>query len=421
VSDPDSTETTLLTAAWVAPMSAPIIRDGGVVHAAGRIIAVGDAKQLATDFPHATVEDLGDVTLLPGLVNAHTHLELSDCACGPPPLGGFADWLGSMLSRTRLPPNELEQNVRRAVPIGVEQSLRFGVTTVGDISRQVHVTRPLLRASPLRVISYGEIQAMAQRRNLLDERLESALDTTHATERLRIGLSPHAPYSVEPQGYSRCLRLARDRALPLATHLAETPFEAPFLRDHTGLLRTEVWDKWLTWDEQVPTFGGGPIRFAQQLDLLDYPTLLAHVNYVADDELEILSRGRASVVYCPRTHAFFDHPPHRWRDMLSRGINVALGTDSCASSPDLNVVDDLRLVHRIAPEVAPYDLWQLVTTRAAKAVMQTHIGRLATRAAADFVAFETSGDDPLRGILESERLPSRVWIDGVPNPMAGQE
>ena len=414
MTDRDSTETTLLSAAWVAPMSAPIIRDGAVVHAGGRIIAVDEATRLRRDFPHATLEELGDVTLLPGLVNAHTHLELSDCTCGNPPLAGFAGWLGSMLARTRLAQTDVDEKVRRATPIGVQQCLRFGVTTIGDISRQVVVTRPLLRDSPLRVVSYGEIQAMAQRRNLLEERLKLALDAAHETDRLRIGLSPHAPYSVEPFGYARCLTLARERALPLATHLAETPFEALFLRDHSGPLRDEVWDKWLTWDDQVPTFEGGPIRFAHALGLLDYPTLLAHVNYLDDDELAILSRGRASVVYCPRTHAFFNHPPHPWRDMLAAGINVALGTDSCASSPDLNLVDDLRLVHRIAPDVEPQDLWQLVTTRAARAIMQNDAGRVTSGAAADFVAFVTTSDDPLREILESNCIPSRVWIAGTP-------
>ena len=94
---------------------------------------------------------------------------------------------------------------------------------------------------------------------------------------------------------------------------------------------------------------------------------------VRDEELAILASGKASVVYCPRTHAYFNHPPHRWRDMLALGVNVALGTDSCASSPDLNLVDDLRLVHGLAPDVPPHELWQLFTTRAAQVVYVTSI------------------------------------------------
>src|SRR5439155_6137177 len=124
--------------------------------------------------------------------------------------------------------------------------------------------------------------------------------------RVAIGVSPHAPYSVEAAGYFRCLEVAKRRKLPLATHLAETPNEAEFLARQTGPLR-ELWRALGGWDEYVPAFDGGPIRFAKDFGLLDYPTLLAHVNYCDDDELEILSRGRASVIYCPRTHAYFGH------------------------------------------------------------------------------------------------------------------
>jgi len=229
---------------------------------------------------------------------------------------------------------------------------------------------------------------------------------------LRVGITPHAPYSVEPEGYRRCLEIARSRRLPLATHLAETADEAPFLAEHRGPLR-DLWEAWLTWDDSVPRFSGGPIRYAQALGLLDYPTLLAHVNYCDDDEMAILASAKASVVYCPRTHAYFAHPPHRWRLMLERGINVAVGTDSCASSPDLNLVDEIRLLHRLAPEVPPQKLWELITVRAAIALeAQSDVGSLRPGKLADAVIFAASGDDPLREILEAPLEPTEVWLDG---------
>src|SRR6185295_5433024 len=98
------------------------------------------------------------------------------------------------------------------------------------------------------------------------------------------------------------------------------------------------------------------------------------VNYCDDAELDLLAAGKASVVYCPRTHAYFSHPPHRWREMLARGINVAIGTDSCASSPDLNLLDDLRLVRKIAPDFPAESLWALATRNPARAVqLDAHI------------------------------------------------
>jgi len=148
--------------------------------------------------------------------------------------------------------------------------------------------------------------------------------------------------------------------------------------------------------------------------LLDYPTLLAHVNYCDDEELSILASGKASVVYCPRTHEYFGHQPHRWREMLAREINVAVGTDSCASSPDLNIVDELRLLHKIAPEVHVLQLWQMATIRAARAVqLQNEVGSLSIGKRADMIAFPADGDDPLTRILESDCLPSQARIGGI--------
>ena len=404
--------TRIFEADWVFPVDSPPLRGGAVAVAAGRILALGPIADIRASHPSAHRIDLSGHTLLPGLVNAHTHLELSDCTPGQPPPDGFTGWLVRMLTRTRIPDDQLAQRSEHGVRQGIAQCLRYGVTTVGDISRQCHVTRPILRESPLRGISYGEVMAMAQRRSLLQPRLDLAADRACQSDRLGIGLTPHAPYSIEPDGYRASLQRAIADSLPLATHLAESEAEAEFLASHSGPLR-DLWDAWLTWDAHVPRYAGGPIRYARDLGLLDYPTLLAHVNYADDDELAILATGRASVVYCPRTHAFFGHPPHRFRDMLARGINVAIGTDSCASSPNLNLLDDMRLVHRLHPDFPMETLFFMATLNGAKALSLAHeVGSLAPGKAADIIAFPVTSDDPLRAILESVAAVSHVYLAG---------
>jgi cytosine/adenosine deaminase-related metal-dependent hydrolase len=391
-------------------MQGPVIPGGAVVFT-DRILAVGAAPAITAAYPEAEVEELGDVCLMPGLINAHTHLELSTLTPGDPP-AGFVPWLLRLMGNRPPTPAALEESIQQSIAQGVAQCLRFGVTAVGDISRQCALTRPLLGTMPLRVVSYGEVQAMAQRRGFLEERLATAVDAAPYGSRLTVGITPHAPYSIERLGYERCLAVARQGRLPLATHLAETVDEAAFLADHAGPLRG-LWDHLQAWDEQVPRFTGGPIRWARDIGLLDYPTLLAHVNYLDEAELEILAAGRASVVYCPRTHAYFGHAPHRFREMLSRGINVALGTDSCASAPDLNVVEDLRQVYAMDPTAPAQELWQLITTRAAQAIGQeAALGAIAPGKAADFVAFAAQGPDPLADILHTFHLPQKVWIAG---------
>ena len=404
-----SIEPAILRARHVAPMSSPLIADGAVRIEAGRIVAVGRFADVGR--AGGRVDDLGDVVLMPGLINAHVHLELSHAVAGESP-ASFGEWLLRIVTRrVSLSAEAFAEAVTSATRAGAAESVRAGVTCVGDISRECALTRAALRASPLRVVSFGEVQALARRRVLLEQRIAEAVDDRDATDRLSIAISPHAPYTVEPAAYRRCVDVARERDLPICTHLAETLEESQFLNAHEGPLRT-LWDALGTWDADVPRWAGTPVELARDAGVLDLAPLLAHVNYASDADLAILAASEASVVVCPRTHAYFGHAPHRWREMLARGINVCVGTDSRASSPSLNVVDDLRLLHRQAPEVDLQTLWSLVTTRAAHALRRDDVGAISVGLRADLVAFESRSEDPLREILSASRAPVRVWIDG---------
>jgi len=392
-------------------MDGPMLRDGAVVFEGGLIIDVGPTREMESRHPDAEVYDYGQAVILPGLVNAHTHLELS--LMRPPSIvPAFVDWIIWLLETIRQTHRDSTHH-NRSIEAGVEQCLRFGVTTIGDITGNPAGTRSILCTSPIRAVSFGEVRGMAKRRNQIDPMLESAVRGTYQrASSLKLGVSPHAVYSTEPAGFARSLELAKREKLRLTTHLAETADEAVFLEKHEGPFR-RLWEYLDAWDEHVPRWPGGPIRVAAELGLLDYPTLLAHVNYCTDEELVVLSKGQASVVYCPRTHAYFQHPPHRWRAMLDAGINVAIGTDSCASSSDLNIVDDLRLVHRTAPGAPAQLLWEMATTRAAGSLCwETGLGSLTQGKYADAVVFETVADDPLTWILENQVFPKEVWLHG---------
>jgi cytosine/adenosine deaminase-related metal-dependent hydrolase len=391
------------------------MRDAAVLVRDGRIVQFASRRELTKQAAPSERIDLGDCVLVPGLINAHTHLELSRCkAPRAMPAGGFVGWIKNLMSQMPADAEELAATVESAVIHGVRQCLKFGVTTIGDISRNSGETRRILRRSPLRVISFGEISAMAKRRDRLGERLAEAIDRKWESKRVIVGISPHAPYSVEAPGYRTCLKTAERQGMPLCTHLAENPEESEFLEKQTGPFR-ELWN-WLdAWDDSVPKFAGGPIRFAENLGMLNYPTVLAHVNYCDDEEVEILARGQASVVYCPRTHWLFEHPAHRWKEMLRAGINVAVGTDSCASSPNLNLIDDLRLIHVREPNVSAMEIWQLATVRAAAALqLPQGLGTFSPGAPADLIALPCPPhtDDPLRWVLDSDVIPTGVWIDG---------
>lgn len=369
----------LLCARTVAPIDRPAIENGGVALENGLIRAVGLAVTLRSDFPHAQEVDYGDAVILPGLVNAHTHLEL--CLTQRPPVAGtFQDWIIATGAQVPRDVDALAARVRAATRYGARAFLAAGVTSLGDISQHCRISRAALGDYPGTIVSFGECLGLGARRGRFDELLGEAIGAPGCLA----GISPHAPYTVDRAGYAAALAVD----LRLCTHLAETPDEGRFLLDHGGAFGA-LYEQ-LGFSPGVPErFTGGPIRFAQSVGLLAAPALLAHVNYCDDDELALLAAGRASVAYCPRTHAYFGHPPHRWRDMLAAGMNVAVATDSIASSADLDLVAELRLLREIAPDVSAETLWRMATLNGAIALrLNQSVGSVTIGKRADLVVFD---------------------------------
>src|SRR2546421_558366 len=186
-------------------MDGPIVREGAVAFENGRILAVGKATEINRAHPDAETHDAGDSIVLPGLVNAHTHLELSMCGADASYGGSFVDWILSLPEKIARGTRTEEQVFGDAVRRGVAQCLKFGVTTVGDITQRARISRAVLRESPVRAVSYGEVIGLAKRRFRFRELLGDAIDLSTAGPRLRVGLQPHAPYTVELPDYVECV------------------------------------------------------------------------------------------------------------------------------------------------------------------------------------------------------------------------
>ncbi|NNM88196.1 MAG: amidohydrolase family protein, partial [Phycisphaerae bacterium] len=238
-----------------------VIAQAGIVVEHGRIAAVGPVAQLRFRFPGLPEQLFSDHILCPGFVNAHTHLELSFLRDKIPGPMAFPDWVLQLVAQMPQPA-DAAYVIRDATQSGAEECVRFGVTTVGDITRWPELTRPVLAGGPVHVVSFGEITALGKRRHTLQARLDAAL-TSHAVgEYLSIGLSPHAPYSVEGPALQRIVAVAESRRLPLAMHLAENAQEGEFLATLDGPLGRSwpLMQRLDIIDEQVPRFSGGPIR-----------------------------------------------------------------------------------------------------------------------------------------------------------------
>ncbi len=423
----------------VLPISTPCILNGAVVITGDTIAAVGPAADIRRAYPGAREENFPNCILMPGLINAHTHFELSFLRNKFQPIN-FVDWVIQLIKIIPQDATTLANLIPTAVRSGMAESLRFGVTTVGDITRHAQLSRAALRDGPLHAVSFGEILALGTRRHLLTERLAVARDASQISPTLSIGLSPHAPYSVEGPALQQIVQAAAPHNLPLCMHLAELQEEQEFLATLGGPLR-RIWDTignaHELLDQFIPLFHNGPIRWAHHWGLLNDANandnrchaspahfaaeacetirdankpsqinmlltrplphqkhgtnpLLAHVNYATDAELDILAQCRASVAYCPRTRQFFGHDritPHRWQDMLARNINVCLATDSLASNPDLSLLREAQTLLNLFPDIPPESILPFITSNAAKALQLDHMtGTLHPGKQADLVA-----------------------------------
>lgn len=339
-----------------------LVQPGGAPGAPARVLAAGSTSDVATHpGAHAARRvALPGRVLIPGLVNAHTHLDLTHIGPRPfDPERGFSGFAEGVISGRHTDPDALARSVRR----GVEMSLAGGVVAVGDIAGVMRL-EPLheLRESGLLGVSFIEFFGVGEGQEAAAARVAAMLDSLSAAEphpRVRLGLQPHAPYSVGSRLYRWAARTAAARGLPISTHLAETLDERRFVADGDGPFRALV-QRLGQWDASILKDVGRGLHPVAHVEaaLATATFLLAHVNDCDDAAIEVLARSGASVAYCPRSSAYFrNHEacgPHRYRDMLRAGINVALATDSVINLPPaspgepdrLSTLDEMRFLFR---------------------------------------------------------------------------
>lgn len=400
----------IIKARYVVPVEGDVIESGAVAIEKDRIVAVGPTADL--DVPGAT--DYGHAVICPGLVNAHTHLELGYLAGRVPPGADFADWLRRLVGTMAAEPQSCNQ-VRDSMGAGIAQSIRSGVTMVGDITRAPAWSREALASSAIRGVSFGEVIAIGSRRHLLSERLRAATDRTFETTAMRIGLSPHSPYTVEPEAMRACAEEAGSGELPVCVHLAETREESAFTQSASGPLAEHLRELGV-WDSRIPESGCGPVELVARSGLLSPRTVVAHANYVTDADLVLIHKSGAHVAYCPRTHHAFHHAAHRFGEMMAAGINVCIGTDSLASNPSLSVLDELRFLRRRYRDISGEDLLAMGTMRGARALgYGSEAGSLVAGKFADLVVIPLEGYGPgveWSSMFDSSCEPVAVYVSG---------
>ena len=352
-------------ARWILPVNAPPIRDGWVVVDRGRIVAVGRRAGA----PEAVGDvDLGDVAILPGLVNAHTHLELSYLRDEVPPASTFVAWVRGVVAARRGHPDPGAPAILAALDRAIAEATSCGTAVVGDITNSLVTFGPLVRSDLAGVVFYELIKFNTDDPAGFVDRALAEVDQLTPTERMRVSLAPHAPYSVAPLVF-RAIRRAvdRDPFAPTSVHLSESAEEVQFVRSADGPWRTFLQDVG-AWDPAFVAPGGTPVQYLDDNGFLDSRTLAVHGVQMSDADLARLAARGATLVTCPRSngHTGAGAPPIV--DFYKSGVRVAVGTDSLASAPDLNVFAELATMRALAPSVPASALLVSATLAGAQAL-----------------------------------------------------
>jgi cytosine/adenosine deaminase-related metal-dependent hydrolase len=352
----------VVRARWVLPIDNAPLSGGWIQITGDRIAAIGTGRV------PSNAEDLGDVAILPGLVNAHTHLELSWMAGRVSPSGSMVDWIRQLM-RARMggaPGGEAAEVA--AAERAILDLRASGTALVGDISNTL-ITIPLLDTNGVGGVVFHEILgfSVADPDALVRDAWAKVDDRTSSIDgrTLTATVVAHAPYSVSPSLMTTIARA--QRVAPLSIHLGESADEVEFLRSGRGPFR-ELLENLHVWDAEWTPPGGGPVDYLLDLEYLTPGCLIVHGVHLTVAELERLRERQAVIVTCPRSNEWVGAGMPPVSHFYASGVPVAIGTDSLASVATLNLFDELAALRRIAPEVSAASLLESATRVGAAAL-----------------------------------------------------
>ena len=403
---------TRFRASWLLPISDEPVRDGWVSIDDGRIAATGPG-------PAPDAIDLGNTVILPALVNAHTHLELSYLRGVVSPAERFLDWIRPLMAARREYADPADRHIVETARQAIGEVRASGTGLVGDVSNTL-VTVPLLREAGMaaqvfyELLGFNDTDGLAR---VWDARTKIA-EHRGKDPAVRVALAAHAPYSVSPELF-RAIRadIDGDSEHVSTVHLGESEEELEFVRHGAGPWR-DLLDEIGTWNDEWRPPGGSPVEYLADLGFLDSRVLAVHgVQFTGDDLARLRSLG-TTIVSCPRSnrHVGVGSPP--LEAFYAMGVSVAFGTDSLASVTDLNLFNELAEARRIAPRVPASHLLESATLCGAQALgFGADFGTIEPGKRAALIAVRVPpGVDDVEEYLVNGVEPSAItWLDSTPN------
>jgi len=396
----------IIRARIVATMDGAPIENGAVAVSGNQIVDVGRFDDIKTRNAGKTV-DLGDQVLLPGLINAHCHLDYTCLRGKISPQKSFTDWIRAInAEKSELSPKDYLATIND----GFEEAKRFGTTAIANLTAFPELISQV--QPPIRTWWFAElidIRAPERTNELIDSAIEALKQTT------RWGLAPHALFTASKDLFCRCEEIAQREHILLTTHLAESREEVEMFRAASGPLYEFIKSIGRAMDDcgnETPLglFVGAPSGRALP------HWIVAHLNELSERDFDLVERSNSKfhVVHCPRSHNYFGHSPFAFDRLRSFGLNICLGTDSLASNENLSLFAEMRAFQKNFPRVLPEEIFRMVTLNPARALRQENaLGQIRTGFGADLIAVPCSGStDIFEQIIACDAPVSWLMVNG---------
>ena len=382
------------------------IENGAVAIAGNRIVDVGRSGDVRSRNT-GDMLDLGEQVLLPGLINAHCHLDYTCLRGKISAQKSFADWIwGINANKSELSPKDYLVSIND----GFAEAKRFGTTTIANLTAFPELISEI--QPPIRTWWFPElIDVRAPERAI--ELVDSAVE---ALNQIRSwGLAPHALFTASRNLFRHCEDMRRNDKVLLTTHLAESREEMQMFRDATGPLYEFIKSIGRPMDDcgnKTPL----ELFLSATLNRSLSQWIVTHLNELIESDFGLLERADAKfhIAHCPRSHDYFGHTPFAFERLRSLGFNICLGTDSLASNESLSLFDEMRAFQKHFPSVSAEEIVQMATVNPARTFRQENaVGRIRPGFQADFIGVPCSGSrDVFDQIVAFDRPVAWMMIDG---------